>query len=895
MLKSATSIVLIVLLCLCRAQSVLAEIEITDQFTELNLAPHIDYYEWKGGYSGDLAISDLPDVAEWKPIPRPEVNFFFSDSTYLYRIALRNLSTQEQSLRLAMKWPVARRMITVYEQQNQISLLSADPQADLPSYRIVLEPGGAKNLYMMVRGESLLHTPLVLYREDIFSSKGWLRIVWLSVFCGICLSMALYNLVIGLRTKSTAYIYYFAFQVSVVAFEIFRTGLGYTYVYKEWELLTTKGWVYSATFSFLFALMFLTKFLSLKTRHPKLFRYSKGLAWVFALFIATYLFLPDVIFISIGMCFASVITVHLFAVSFYCMTKGNVLAIYFFVAWGVLLVATLVLSLWVGGFVEYGFFAEYGQIVGCAFEAIILSLALSDRINRLQREKLMALAETKSKSEFLAKMSHEIRTPMNGVIGMSEMLSTTPLNEEQQYYNRVVRTSGETLLSIINDILDYSKIEADKMELEEEDIELPSFLESTFGVFTRTLEEKGLVFLCSVGPDVPTKLVGDPTRLRQIFMNLLSNAIKFTERGFIAVKISRESEHHIKCEILDTGIGISKEAQSKLFTSFAQADTSTTRKYGGTGLGLVISKQLVELMDGEVGIYSTPGKGSCFHFTANLIRQDESADQKVTPTKASDLTLVVSDEYRQFLKPLFERHFGSISESESISGWANNDDKTTLVCSSEDLFEYINAHQEKVPENIFVLGYNNAILESQVTATMLSGIVFLDALAKGGEVKHKDPEVSLSTPDLDNSGVVANLSILIAEDNPVNQAVMRGFIKKLGLNATMVGDGSQAVCEFSKPSNGKSFDLILMDCEMPEMDGFDATREIRRLEQVNGSIRTPIVAFTSHAFKEQIEKCRQSGMDDHLAKPVTLESLTNVLKSYSIELEETEPERALRK
>ena len=515
------------------------------------------------------------------------------------------------------------------------------------------------------------------------------------------------------------------------------------------------------------------------------------------------------------------------------------------------------------------------------------------------------LAREKAKSDFLAMMSHEMRTPMNAVIGLSELLSETKLNEQQRHYNNAVLLSGQNLLGVINDVLDYSKIESGKMELDIVDLNLKELLTDIRDIFTPKVEETGVEMLCSLETSVPVFIHGDPLRFRQIIMNFISNAFKFTKEGeiILGVKADPSRPDNIYIYVQDTGMGIDSERLEGIFNAFEQEKSSTSRKFGGTGLGLSINSKLVELMKGEIGVDSEVGQGSRFWCSIPLVRSHllEPAVANLRSLERKRLLLMDAQVTYCSMAEQQARDWGMIvdvanSEFEALKLLETSEADYDLIVldvkissdSSSNLIKQIKKKKMKTGSKIVVLtamrylpnsettsqlGINEAIIKPALVSDLSE--VFVRVLV-GKNTSIKRPEESKK------ASRNISLLILIVEDNKVNQMVIKATLEKLGHQCLIANDGIESV-ELSMEHSHK-IDLILMDYEMPNMNGLQATEKIRTFEKSKKTKAIPIYALTAHALEEYRHLCIEAGMDGVLTKPLIRKELTRILEQISDKL-----------
>jgi signal transduction histidine kinase/CheY-like chemotaxis protein len=873
-------------------------------------APTLEYFIDEGE---QIPNNDsLPFIPiQWQKADSASLNFGFISKPLLLRFQLPAAQHPTTKLLEIANHRISQLSVYIYHDVGNSLVLEKRfdvgdfmPIADRPYptrnfvFPIDLVPGQSKTIYLYSKNRYPMKLPIYVWEREHLERQNEARILFQGIYFGVILIMAIYNLCIYFFVKDKSYGTYSLFILCLAGYILIDRGLSIEYLWPNNPSYDFQMSLFFTALGSAISIPFTIQFLSLKENAPKIasaYRYLYGIWMIIA---ALSLIYPTIWLIFVVVIILIPGSVSLALVGILMWRKGVPAAPYYTLAWFVLILAVTIYDSYLMGFLPVSIFTEYSLQVGNMIEVTLLSLGLAYRIKSLDQEKREANLLTETKSEFLATMSHEIRTPMNGILGMAELLRDTNLSTQQITYLNTIRSSGKTLMTVLNDILDYSKIEAGKLELESVPYPVRRLVDETANIFSVTAKEKDIFFNVYVSPDTPAMITGDPTRVRQILTNLLSNAFKFTAKGHIIVFVYREpNSRFLTIKVEDTGVGIPEDKIHSVFEKFTQADKSTNRQYGGTGLGLPISKSFVEMMGGEIDARSEYRHGSTFWFTLPvidpvpfsqiknpefihqikalrvlLINPDHRfTDQIMQYRETWQFHLTVSETLKQaelILKAATERYDFILVDQycEDFSIDSANEGILSHESTSESYFIF--AVKAGFPRDAFKTTNMPHTYEEYPLSISSLQLKIIDSMGlsrSSGKTNHSD-------------ALFDDMKVLVVDDNPVNTMVVTGYLRKLHIEAQSVNSG-QAALDMICQSRG-DFDLIFMDCEMPEIDGYTATSQIREWESLTGIDRQPICALSAHAMDSYQTKCFEVGMDDFLAKPIVYDSLKGIVSKY---------------
>ena len=889
----------------------------SDRF-QLNITNRIQYLE---DPTRLLKAADLtlPQISKQFTHSHDQIiRFGFTDHIIWTRLQLSNPQEHPLTAMLYMDRPNVesielfevrdREVLPLGKSGSAFPMEEKSLQSRNPVFRLQLAAGEQKTLIAKLESSHFLHTAIKLADPVSFSEDTGRFQLWIGIGLGILGGFLCYTLFMGSRNRSGDYLKFSLYLGSAMIYMLTQTG----YLGVEW--FSIPG-IHPKLEAIALALVVATScyfersFLNLREHNPYLDHALRIAAIASLTLIVISPMLGNSLCLQISLLVGIISTPFMLFAIFARWISGFKPARYYLISRILLVLVAGFGAQTIYGSLPTNITLSWLLLFGLVLDAVLISYALADHQQdasrrQIERQQQVAIAEavTRTKSEFLAQLSHEIRTPMNGILGMTELLGGSPLSPTQQDYLKTISTSGNHLLKILDDVLDYSKIEAGKMAIDISVFDLSHMLTECIELFKTRIEEKQLELITHIDGEVPPQVKGDPMRIRQILTNLISNAVKYTDHGEIVISIGLDERHspaHICFEVTDTGIGIPPDQFKSLFKPDRPIDPTESK-----GLGLAISERLVKMMDGEIGAESQQGKGSKFWFSLPLEAVEEEERTPVLTEKLNGLRLLVVDDNASCRLVIQQQ---ANSWGMLVSTAVNGKQALAMLrtqANLEEPFDIVILDHEMPGMNGLELAARikeDPLINNNLLVIMLTGLGVApsSAAARNAGIRrvitkpvtgrmlkitlaeelghlHKIEQDHAQDEGAD-APLPGKLSILVAEDHYLSQKVIKGMLARLGLDCDTVGNGKDAVAA----ARQKDYSLILMDCEMPDVSGFEATRQIRRWEQANNRKEVPIIALTAHIMDEHKERSLESGMNAHLSKPIELSELRDMILRWT--------------
>ncbi len=903
---------LLLLALMSPAANALQPIPVSSSSEGLPLLMQVEVLRDKPGQLTFAEVTQPAKAAEFAAATAKGLNFGFTRDAFWYRFALDNrVSDQAFDGVLEVGFPpldfldlhVVHADGSVEEMRggDQRPPGASGIQHHNHAFTLHLAAGELATIYLRAQIDGAHQVPLMLWSREAFFHKTARENIFFGMFYGIMLVMVIYNLLTFVFVRDRAYLYYLLFVANIALLLVNLDGFAFPWLWSLAPQIINGSIAVSIALSTIFVPMFIS--VSLQTRQftPRLHRALMAMLWLAAVSVVLPLVVPVMEATFINALIGALTTVVMATVVIVQALNGRRTARFYALVWAALLIGILTKVLETNGVLPVNAFTTYSIHLGASLLVTLVSLGLADQINqerreraRLAREKVEAQAATKS--EFLAKMSHELRTPMNAIIGFTDLALRSDSDARRIEHLGHIDTASHSLLHILNDVLDLTKIESGKLSLESTAFELQPVLDKAASLMSREADARNIELLVTRAVEVPPMLTGDPLRLEQVLVNLVGNAVKFTESGEVELRATRESqdEHgvRIRFSVRDTGIGIPPDRLPKLFTPFTQVDQSTTRKYGGSGLGLAVCKQLVELMGGEIRVDSEPGQGSEFQFSLSF------APAPAAPVATHGLVgkqVLIADANRG-VQRMYAEIFQTLGmktqmtlTTDGIFATLENAPCDAVLLDSKlpgggvEALKRLRAHERhrNLPV-ILMTGHGRKALVSQAIAAGASAClakpikpsVLLETLQE--LMQPGAPRAGVTRTQVGQTAAARQLNgarVLLVEDNALNRRLAGEILGEAGVAVDMAEDGQQALAAVQKVR----YDAVLMDVQMPVMDGFTATREIRKLP---GFAQLPILAMTANARQQDREEAVAAGMNDFLPKPIDADQLLNLLTKW---------------